>query len=295
MSLAYHDGQYVDKAAITIRPSDFGFSRGLTVFELTRVYQGMAFRLDDHVDRFAMGARLFGIRCPVDSGELERIARHLIAQNKYPHSVVKFYLTAGECAQPGTFGFARSEGFTPHLIVMEEKMEPLHPEAPKGLELYRRGIRLKTVPFARQNPLVKSINYAPGYCAAQALAAEAWDEILYTDAKGNVTETTISNFFAVIDGVLCTPAEGMLAGVTRKVLLELADRIDLKTAEINIKPADVSQATEAFIASSFLEMVPVKAVDTKIFATTIDGRAYSQLRRAFTAYVQEALASHEKA
>ncbi len=224
MPLAWFDGKFIDKNAITLTAGDFGFSRGLGVYELTRVYGGVPFRLDDHWERFAHGAVAFNIVLSFKYDQVKQAVQHLIRENKYPHSVVKFYVTAGECAQAGPVGLAGASGLTPHFMVIEDEVKPLHPEAPKGLELYRRGVAVKSVPFSRQMPTVKSVNYAAGYCAAQHWAKEGWDDIIYTHPDGYLTETTISNFFAVIDGVLCTPDEGMLFGVTRQVVLELAKK-----------------------------------------------------------------------
>ncbi|MDE2029700.1 MAG: aminotransferase class IV family protein [Alphaproteobacteria bacterium] len=288
MPVAWRDGHFVETGDLKINVADYGFARGVTVFELTRAYGGVPFRFDDHLARFMRGAEILGIPLPVPAAEIPSIVGALTAKNSYAHSCVKFYLTAGECAAAGTFGFRDASGFTPHFMMIEDGFSSRHPDAPKGgLDLYRRGIALKTVPFARQIPEVKTVLYAPGFLAARALKGTDYDEILYVSPDGFITEATISNFFCVIDGTLCTPARGMLEGVTRKVVLELAQSLGIPAAEKDLAPADLSRATEAFITGSLIEMMPVRKVDETPYKTTVDGPVYSALRKAFTACIGE--------
>ena len=142
--------------------------------------------------------------------------------------------TAGECAEPSGTSFALCDAFSPHLIIMEDQVAPAHAEAPYGIDLYNKGQRLKTVPFERELPTVKSTNYSLGYHAARIKAGQKWDDVLFTRHDGNVTEATRSNFFCVIDGILCTAKSGMLFGVTRKVLLELAGCYSIPFLERNL-------------------------------------------------------------
>ena len=287
MSIAYTDGAFVPRAGIMVNPADFGFARGVALFELARVYGGVPFHLADHLDRLAHGAQMLGIPLPLALPELARVTQVVIARNALAHSAIKFYLTAGECRTPAWHNFADCRVFTPHLMVLEDEVRPEHPEAPYGVELYQRGQRLKTVPFERELPTIKSTNYMLGYYAAREYAGTEWDDILFTHRDGYITEATRSNFFCVLDGVLCTPRRGMLLGITRKVVLYLAGKLGIPVAERDLRPADLLQATEAFTTGSIAELHPVRALDDHILAATHDGPVYTKLRSAFTSYVQE--------
>lgn len=284
MTLAYYDGAFVDKDDIKISPFDYGFARGMTLFEFTRLYGGKPFRLDDHIRRFQIGALAMGMQLPVTLGAITQAVHHLAAQNRFAHSAVKFYLTQGESRASTGFGFKGSADFTPHFMMIEEEVHPKHPEAPRGTDEHRRGIALKTVPFMRQIAEAKSINYAAGFIAARQLG-DAFDEILYTNPDGTITETTTSNFFCVIDGVLCTPAQDMLKGVTRSVMLELARTNNISAAERDITSADLAHASEAFITGTFIEMLPVRRVDDIAFKATTDAPVYSALRKTFSTFI----------
>lgn len=287
MTLAYYDGAFVQRNSITVNPSDFAFARGVGLFELGRVYGGKPFHLEDHLERLAQGARLLGIAMPHTVPELADISRKIIAQNALPQSAIKYYLTAGECAQASGISFHACSGFTPHLMVMEDPVTVLHPEAPYGLAHYQRGQRLKTVGYERELPSIKSTNYLLGFYAARQVAGAEWDDIIFTHRDGYITEATRSNFFCVIDDKLVTPARGMLHGITRKIVLKLAQQIGLKFVERDVYPADLASATEAFTTGSIAEMMPVGRIDAHSLPHTTQGPIYGALRQAFTAYTAQ--------
>ncbi|AFY95742.1 aminotransferase class IV [Chamaesiphon minutus] len=285
MSIAYYDGQYVERDTIRINPTDFGFARGITLFELARVYGGTPFYLQEHLQRLNRGAKMLNLPLPT-LPELSNLTRQVIDRNAYPHSAVKFYLTAGECDRPSGSSYNACEGFTPHLMIFEDEVTPKHPEAPYGLELYKSGQRLKTVPYDRELPMLKTTNYLTGFYAARQVAGADYDDILFTHRDGYITEATRSNFFCVIDDVLVTPQRGMLLGITRHVLLEIATELGINTIERDLFPADLAQATEAFTTGSIAELVPARSIDDNHLATTMDGKIFTALRQAFSAKVQ---------
>jgi branched-chain amino acid aminotransferase len=295
MPTAYFDGRFLEPNDIAISPADFGFSRGVAVYELTRVYGGVPFRLEDHLERLMQGADILGISCPLPPQEITGVVKRVITANRYAQSIVKFYLTAGESGHAAGFGFSANRNFTPHLMIIEEEVRSLHPEAPKGLELYRCGLNLKRVSFSREIPAIKSTNYASGFSVSREMAGSDCDEILLTHRDGYVTETPTANFFCVIDDTLCTPKRGMLYGITRKTLLELAADTGIDVKECDLTQEDIRRATEAFVTGSFVEMVPVRKIDDAIFATTVEGPVYKSLRTAFTAHIAEYCAPEAKA
>ena len=170
--------------------------------------------------RLQSGVEALGLALPMTLPELGELAQQICDKNKFTHSALKFYFTAGE-SRLSPLPFADDHGFTPHLMIIEDEVKFQHPEAPYGLDLYHQGQRLKIVPYERALPSIKSINYMQGFIASREAGAK-WTDILFTHSKGYITEATRSNFFCVIDGVLCTPDRDMLFGITRKVILEIA-------------------------------------------------------------------------
>lgn len=280
----YVNGQFTEQKP-SIGITDFGFARGITVFELFRVYGGVPFRLTEHLQRLAFGAKELGIMLPFTLAEIEAQCRALIAHHKYPHSAVKLYLTAGVPQVSSGLSFAACTDFTPQLYVLEDEVKPKHVHAPYGYEAYARGQALKTVAHIRELPQVKTANYGVGYYAARQVAGSAYDDVLFTTPQGLVTEATRSNvFFIMPGGKLVTPKSGMLHGITRGVVLELAKSLGIPCQEADLTPADCYAAEAAFTTGSIAELVPARSIDDHDlpmpgFAHPI----FQQLRTAFTA------------
>jgi branched-chain amino acid aminotransferase len=285
MPIAYYDGQYVERDTIRIGLTDFGFARGVALFELARVYGGKPFYLMAHLQRLERGAKMLDLPLP-ELTELADIASQVIARNTYPQSAIKFYLTAGECDRPSGTSYRACESFRPHLMMFEDEVVSKHPEAPYGLEIYQSGQRLKVVPFDRDLPMLKTTNYLTGFYAARQVAGADYDDILFTHRDGYITEATRSNFFCVIDDALVTPQRGMLLGITRHVILELAAQLGIKTIERDLFPADLAQASEAFTTGSIAELMPARSIDEHHLPTTMNGQIFAALRQAFSAKIQ---------
>ncbi len=285
MPLAYQDGSFVEKGEIKISLGDYGFNRGLAFFETMRVYGGAPFHMPEHLLRMERGSETLGLSLPVPKQDIEKAVLHIIERNNFPHSTVKFFFTAGE-SHASPYSLAGEHNFTPHLFIVEDEVKPDHPEAPFGLEFYKRGQRVKIVPHERVLPHVKSISYMQAYYAAREAGPE-WDDILFKHHEGYITEASRSNFFCVIDGILTTPHENILDGVTRKVVIEIAEEEGIPVAEGRVKPADLAKATEAFTTGSYAEMVPIKKIDEFNMAATMEGPIFSRIRKAFTAKIQE--------
>lgn len=274
----------------TISVSDFGFSRGITVFELFRVYHGQPFRMDAHLSRLEAGAARMDIPMPLTRTQIEQQCRALISTHNFPQSAVKLYLTAGECTSPSGLSLTACTGFTPQLIIMEDAVTPKNPLAPYGLDAYQHGQSLMTVPHIRELPLVKTANYGIGFVAARLLAGQTYDDVLFTTAEGYVTEATRSNFFAVMDGILTTAQSGMLEGITRTIILDLAAQLGIPTSVRNYTPKELETATEAFTTGSIAEMVPVRSINGTILPgaeNRMHTPVFAKLREAFTQLIQQ--------
>ncbi len=275
------------KPAISV--TDFGFSRGITVFELFRTYHGHPFRLEAHLNRLESGATQFGITLPLTRAQILQQISAVMESHNYPHSTVKLYLTAGECAAASGLSFAACNGFSPQLVIMEDPVTPKNPLAPYGLDMYQRGQALLTVPYVREIPTIKTANYGVGFMAARMVAGDSYDDVLFTTPEGYVTEATRSNFFAVIGGVLTTASTGMLEGITRSVILELAGSLGIPTAVRNVTVPELLTATEAFTTGSVAEMVPVRSLNGTILPGAENRMmtpTFAKLREALTELLQ---------
>ena len=260
------------------------------MFELFRTYHGHPFRMEAHLDRLESGAAQMGITIPLTRAQITQQIQALMATHNYAHSAVKLYLTAGDCASASGLSLAACTNFSPQLIIMEDLVTPKNPVAPYGMEVYQRGQNLMTVNHIRELPTVKTANYGIGFVAARMVAGPDYDDVLFTTPEGNVTEATRSNFFAVIDNTLVTARSGMLEGITRSVILDLAAKLNIPTSVRDYTPAELITATEAFTTGSIAEMVPVRSINGTILPGAENRMmtpVFAKLREAFTALLAE--------
>lgn len=246
-------------------------------FETMRVYGGRIFRLEDHLSRLYASAQFLGTRPPPDRARLGRQLLRALARSRLREAVVRVALLArpGHVAHPG---------------IVVQRASPLPPSA------YRRGIRVSVVPARKF--AVGSIDARAKYSArlGSVLAVadsqlRGADEALFMDALGGVTESTASNLGVVSRGHILTPPcwLGLLAGITRDVLFELAGRLGRPIRETPLTRHDLYNADEAFLTSTLKEVLAVTWVDGRRVGTGRPGPVTRALHRAFRRLVRQEL------
>ena len=252
--LVFLNGKFVPEEEAAVPVNDRGFLLGDGLFETTRVADGRPFRFAQHLDRLARGADFLKIKLPFAPQELERFAGLLIEQNKMPDAILRLTLTRG----PGGRGYAlASEGKPTILMTLHPAPEPANSA---GWSLVTSSFRISAAdPLASFKTTSKIL-----HVMARAEAAERGaDEALLLNTNGEAAETAGGNLFWVHDDTICTgPAEGgALPGVTRAVVLEICERLKLKTAQRLIKPAALKNSEGIFITQSVFGVVPVAKLD----------------------------------
>ena len=246
-------------------------------FETMRAYGGRIFRLEDHLDRLYASAQFLGTRMPGDRQHLGRQLREALARSGLQEAVVRVALMP-----------RRERSARPSIVVQPATVPPV--------SAYRRGIRVAVVPARKFS--VGSIDPQAKYSArlgsvlavmdAQLRGAE---EALFMDAIGSVTESTASNVGIVSRGAILTPPRwlGLLAGITRDVLFELAEHLRVPIREIPLTRHDVYNAEEAFLTSTLKEVLAVTWVDGRKIGTGHPGPITRRLHRAFRVLVKREL------
>ncbi len=253
------DGRLVPPAEASVSVLDRGFLYGDAVFEVLRTYGRVPFALERHLERLAESARRALMALPVSLAELRREVETAISAANQRESLVRLMLTRGRAE---TLGLDLELAGAPLRVVLV--MELAEPPA----ELYEAGIGAITFPTERvgdgtRAAGAKLVNYLVAVLALDEAKRKGAKEALVLDARGNVTEGCTSNVFVVRDGALVTPPEsaGILRGITRDTLLELASRASLSVEERELRRDELFSADEAFISSSIREVVPVVSVD----------------------------------
>lgn len=169
------------------------------------------------------------------------------------------------------------------------------PYQPYPLRVYRSGLKAVTATYRRnsQSPLsqLKTANYLENILARQEAKRAGADEALLLNEKGILAEASMSNLFLVKDGALMTPdlASGILPGITRGVVLEIAAKLGIKAVETEIPPKTISKADEAFLTNSLVEIVPLVELDGKPVSDGKRGVITARLQKAYRALVRKSL------
>lgn len=285
----YLNDRFVSREEARISVFDHGFLYGDGVYETLRSYAGRFFLLAQHLKRLSRSADLIDLKIPLAeqdwAGVLEEalqrngLARGATAGGAEPaDGYVRITISRGE----GELGLDPELCPRPTVVILTKPLSP-----PPG-RLYEQGVGLKMVSVRRNStaalpPQIKSLNFLNNILAKrEATRAGAFDALMLNN-EGAVTEATVSNIFFARGGRLHTPslACGILAGVTRGVVIQLAAESGIAVEEGAFPPATVLEADECFITNTSMEIMPVSEVDGKKIGKGTPGPMTVQLREAF--------------
>lgn len=244
----YLNGRYLPKEKANLNVADLAILRGFGIFDYFRYADGRPRFIEDHLDRFFRSAQLLELEIPVSREELRTAVHELIKRNGAEEGGIRFVLTGGYAP----------DGYTPtkpNLVAMA------YPFMGPSAEQYERGMAIHLHHYERQLPQVKSIDYLEGIRIQPLLKAKGADYALYVDRNHNVRESDRSNFMIVRDGVLITPSENILHGITRLHLLKLARQLDIQVDERAVSVNELRRADEAIICSSTKGAMAITKLD----------------------------------
>ena len=253
-NFTYINGAYVPFEQTTLPVSDLCIQRGYAIFDFFLAKEGNAPFLSDHLDRFIRSAALLSLDLPYSKAELAKIVKGLIAKNGLRNSSVKMLLTGGIAKDDFTLS---PTGTT--LIVINKPFELILPD------WWKNGGSLISCNYQREIPEAKTINYLRSVRWSQRLLETKAAEILYLD-RNWVRECSRSNIFYVKDQIVYTPKSMILAGVTRKRILQLPG---FTVEQRNFKMKELLEADEVFITSTTKGVLPIVKIDSTVIG---DGR-----------------------
>src|SRR5262245_45089875 len=237
------DGQWCDRSTAMISVYDHGLLYGDGVFEGIRIYGGKVFRLHEHVDRLYDSARSIHLEIPLSREQMTEAINHTVAVNKRRDGYLRVLVTRAA----GSPGLDPRKTTDPQVVIIADDIS-LYPR-----ELYDNGLEIVTVSTIRNhpnavNPRIKSLNYLNNILAKIEAIQAGCLEAIMLNHKGEVAECTGDNIFLVKRGVLKTPTTdaGILEGVTRNAVLELAKLAGIPTQETTLTRHDVYAADEVF-------------------------------------------------
>jgi len=268
----YVNGHFVPADQATLPVNDLSIVRGYGVFDYTRSYKGKPFKLHEHILRLERSAKAIDLTMPWSTQELEAIVQATFARNGFSDAGIRIVVTGGPSDD---FMTPQQQ---PSLLVM------ITPIKSSAAQQQAEGVKVTTVEIDRILPTVKSINYMGAVMAVEAAKRQGAVEAIYRTREGRLTEGTRANLFAFRGRQLITPKAEVLAGITRAVVMEIAED-DFEVIEDELSYTDLPRYDELFITSSTKEILPVIQVDDQIIADGKPGPQTNKLIELFHTYV----------
>lgn len=276
------NGKYYDKADAKISVYDHGLLYGDGIFEGIRIYAGRVFKLKEHLIRLYDSARSIALDIPMSRDEMTRVVEEVVKTNEKQNGYIRLVVTRGT----GSLGLDPRR-CDPQVIVIVDDIALYPPE------LYDNGLDIITSSVIRNHPAalssrVKSLNYLNSILAKIEAIRGGCLEALMLNHNGEVAECTGDNIFIVKRGELRTPTidAGMLEGVTRSVVMDLAAAAGFVVREMTLLRHDIYAADEFFLTGTAAEIIPVVKCDGRPIGNGKPGPVFRQLRERFLAYVK---------
>lgn len=267
-----------------ISPFDRSYLYGDSLYEVARTFDGHLHRLEEHFDRLEESGRLCRMPFSQDRAAFRHeTARALDAFRALPgmadaEAYCRWVVSRGV----GKIGFGLQGIQTPtHLTILVQKL------APPSAEAFEKGLRVSILERLRNDPraldpAMKSGNYLNSVLAYLEATAEGYDDGLFCNADGHLTEGTTFNLFYARDGVLATPPLeiGVLDGITRRDLIRVAAGLGIATREVRFPPEYLLEADEVFLTSTIRGAFPIVEIDGRKIANGKPGPLTRKLARA---------------
>ena len=285
----YVNGEIMPAERAVVPVYDHGFLYGEGVYETLRTYNRVPFLYDRHVRRLRASAERLRLPVPFDDGALAGWMQDtIVAAGELQEAYVRVLLTRGV----GELTYDIAATPDPSLVIIVRPLEPVSPRSD------REGATISLVPILRNhpgsvNPIIKSNNLLNNAIAMQQANQRGAEEALMCNYRGEISECSQSNFFMVRNGALLTPPTeaGLLEGITRGFLVDLARDAGIEAREETLYPADLETADEAFITSTTRELTPVVRIDDRVIGAGSPGPITLDLLARYRRYAWESTAN----
>ncbi|NUM51578.1 MAG: aminotransferase class IV [Flavobacteriales bacterium] len=268
----YINGKFYKGNTPLLKVNDIGLYRAYAVFDYLRSYNKTLFRAEDYAERFLFSASEMQMQSPISKTALLEILNQLNQLTNLPDVGTRLLLTGGYT----------KDGITPekpNLIISSEWFQPLIKEQ------YQKGVKIITENFKRYQPHIKTNNYAHVIKLRREKKINEVYDVLYC-YNDKVLETSRNNIFIFNGNTLVTPKKNILHGITRKVVLELAQN-KFTTEEREISKKELFEAEEVFLTGTTKKVLPVTIINNQLFSKGRIGGKTKELLKLFDSYIQE--------
>jgi len=277
----YVAGRFVDAEDATVSALDAGLLLGAGLFETLRIYGGRPFRLGAHLARLRESGEFLRIFVGESDDRIAEIIDHLVEANAVPDARVRITATRGPLAAE-----LEDDSAPPATLIVSAG-----PMTPYPAQAYERGVTVVVSRLRANETDPTTFHKTTGYmknllALRDAHRARATESLLF-NTKGRLAEGAISNVFIVKDGWLLTPPveEGLLPGITRAAVLELAAAVGVPAEQRPLSAREVLDADEVFLTNSIMEILPVGRIEKKEISDGRPGPVTRKLAEAYKALV----------
>lgn len=274
----YINGEFFSREDAKISVYDHGLLYGDGIFEGLRIYSGKVFRLHQHLVRLWESAAAIALPMPLTIEKLTADVNETVAKNGLSDGYIRLVVTRGA----GPLGLDPFKCSNAQIIIIVDKIS-MYPD-----ELYQNGLELVTASTIRNHPAalsprIKSLNYLNNIMAKMEGLRAGCVEAVMLNTRGEVAECTGDNIFLVKNGKLSTPPidAGILEGITRNAVLELAADAGIETSEQPLTRHDIFVADECFLTGSAAEVIAAVKLDGRTIGTGKPGPVTQRLNEAF--------------
>ncbi|HME19326.1 MAG TPA: branched-chain-amino-acid transaminase [Nitrososphaerales archaeon] len=281
--LVYVNGSFVEKSKAVVSVFDHGLLYGDGVFEGIRAYNGIVFKLDEHIARLYESAKIIRLKLPVPPHEMAERVLETLRKNRLRDAYIRLVVTRG----PGDLGVDPTLCSDPTLFIITEPMATvLGPREPKVVQLIVSTVRRDAVDATTHE--IKSLNYLNSIMAKIEANSVGADDAILLDRRGFVSEASVTNLFIVKEGKVATPssAAGILHGITRARVIKLCNDLGIDVQERDVTPFEVFTADEVFLVGTKSEIVAAGSVKDVTIGTGAAGPITRRLVKEFSKLVQ---------
>lgn len=277
--ILYLNGDFVPLSAARVSPLDQGFLLGDGIFDVVSSWEGVIFKLDQHLDRFFDSLRAARLDTTLDRAGWREAIIETVQRNGLRDASIRFIVTRG--VPQGVVADPRE--ITPTEIVWAAPYVFLADE-----EKRRSGVRLmisatRAFPADTLDPRFKCLDRLASQLVRLEALEAGYDDALWLDARGCVAEAAASNVFMAKRGRLYTPAGGILRGITRETFIELAAEAGVPCEERDITAFDLYSADEVFTTSTAGGALAVREIAGRALPDPVPGPITAELDRRYWA------------
>lgn len=277
--LVYIDNRFYPKSEAKISVYDHGLLYGDGVFEGIRAYNGIVFKLKEHIDRLYRSAHTIMLKIPMTKNEMTKAVLETLRKNKLKDAYIRLIVTRGV----GDLGLDPRKCSKPTIVIVTEPILQLH-----SPEVKEKGITT-VIAWVKRDPVdattheIKSLNYLNSILGKIESNIIGADEAICLNRAGFVCEGVGENIFIVKEGKISTPpiSSGALDGITRTVIMKLAEKLGCEAIERNITPNEMFTADEVFFTGTAAEVTPIRKINERIIGSGKPGPVTKRIIEGF--------------